>query len=149
MAILRRMPPTFAGGHQLPNGGFTDDLEEMQQWVLRLDGTYVAIQGPPGTGKTYTAAHLIHCLVKAGKRVGITAMSHHAIDNLLEEVVAVFTKAGDLSLLHAVRKVDGSHLGRTPLSPTTSPTTRVDDPRVGGTTWLFSRAEMRAHPSTC
>ncbi|MBK8334533.1 MAG: TM0106 family RecB-like putative nuclease, partial [Acidimicrobiaceae bacterium] len=149
MAILRRMPPTFAGGHQLPNGGFTDDLEEMQQWVLRLDGTYVAIQGPPGTGKTYTGAHLIHCLVKAGKRVGITAMSHHAIDNLLEEVVAVFTKAGDLSLLHAVRKVDGSHPRPHPsVTYTTSndPCRRPEFNVVGGTTWLFSRAEMRATP---
>ena len=150
IAILRRASPTFAGGYQLPHGEFTDDLDEIKEWVLHLDGSYVAIQGPPGTGKTYTGAQLIHRLVKDGnKRVGITAMSHHAIDNLLEEVVKVFTKAGDLDLLHAVRKVDGSHPRTNPaVTYTTSNDTclRPEFNVVGGTTWLFSRADMRADP---
>ena len=68
----------FTAGYQLPSGEFTDDLAEMQQWVLQLNGTCVAVQGPPGTGKTYTGAQLVHRLVKDGRqRVGITAMSHH------------------------------------------------------------------------
>jgi len=149
LAILRCTPPIFADGHQLPSGVFTDDLEQMKQWVLHLNGSYVAIQGPPGTGKTYTGAHLIHCLVKAGKRVGITAMSHYAIDNLLKEVLDVFTKAGDLALLHAVRKVDGSHPRPHPGVTYTTSNDRCLDPEfnvVGGTTWLFSRAEMRVNP---
>lgn len=150
MAILRRATPRFTGGYQLPHGEFTDDLDEMKEWVLHLDATYVAIQGPPGTGKTYTGAHLIHRLVKDGnKRVGITAMSHHAIDNLLEEVIKVFTKAGDVSLLHAVRKVDASHPRSNPaVTYTTSNDTclRPEFNVVGGTTWLFSRADMRAAP---
>jgi hypothetical protein len=33
--------------------------------------------------------------VGQGKRVGITAMSHHAIDNLTQEVVKRFAEAGD------------------------------------------------------
>jgi uncharacterized protein len=31
---------------------------------------------PPGTGKTFTGAHMILALVKAGKRIGISAVSH-------------------------------------------------------------------------
>jgi predicted RecB family nuclease len=45
------------------------------------------IQGPPGAGKTYTAARMICELVRAGKRIGITANSHKVIRNLLDEVV--------------------------------------------------------------
>ena len=46
------------------------------------------IQGPPGTGKTHVGARMIATLVKAGKRVGITANSHTVIRRLLDEVVA-------------------------------------------------------------
>ena len=48
-----------------------------------LDESFVAIQGPPGTGKTYSGSHIIHHLVGRGLRVGVFAMSHGAIDNLM------------------------------------------------------------------
>ena len=54
---------------------------------LRLRGGVLPIQGPPGTGKTYTAARMITALVRAGKRVGITAQSHRTISNLVDEVL--------------------------------------------------------------
>ena len=44
----------------------------------------LAIQGPPGTGKTYTGAQIIGTLVAAGLKVGVTAVSHRVIVNLLE-----------------------------------------------------------------
>jgi AAA domain/RNase_H superfamily len=53
----------------------------------KLTGGILPIQGPPGTGKTFTGARMICELVKAGKRVGITANSHKVIRNLLDEVV--------------------------------------------------------------
>jgi uncharacterized protein len=46
-----------------------------------------AIQGPPGSGKTYTGARMICELVKRGKKIGVTALSHKVIRNLLDEVV--------------------------------------------------------------
>ena len=49
----------------------------------RMSDSYLFIQGPPGTGKTYTASHMIVDLMKAGKRVGISANSHKAIHNVL------------------------------------------------------------------
>lgn len=51
-----------------------------------LDGDYLAIQGPPGAGKSHTAGNLILGLIKKNKKVGITAMSHKVITNLLNKV---------------------------------------------------------------
>ena len=47
----------------------------------------LAIQGPPGAGKTFTGARMICELIRQGKKVGITAMSHKVIRNLLDEVI--------------------------------------------------------------
>jgi uncharacterized protein len=55
--------------------------------ALHLKGGVLPIQGPPGTGKTHVGARMIATLVKAGKRVGITANSHTVIRRLLDEVV--------------------------------------------------------------
>jgi predicted RecB family nuclease len=54
--------------------------------VLELRDAVLAIQGPPGTGKTYAGGVMICDLVAAGKRVGVTALSHAAIGNLLKAV---------------------------------------------------------------
>ncbi len=54
----------------------------------RLDDSYLFVQGPPGSGKTYVGANVILDLLAAGKRVGITAISHKAIDNILHEMEA-------------------------------------------------------------
>jgi len=62
-------------------------IEHALRILLTLEGDYLAIQGPPGAGKSYTASHLILGLVKAGKRIGITAMSHKVILNLLLKTV--------------------------------------------------------------
>ena len=54
-----------------------------------LDDSYLFIQGPPGAGKTYFGARLIVDLLARGRKVGITANSHKAIHNLLDEVERV------------------------------------------------------------
>lgn len=51
-----------------------------------LDGGVLPVQGPPGTGKTYTGATAIAGLVADGKKVGVVAVSHKVIDNLLAAV---------------------------------------------------------------
>ena len=113
LSLLRRDDPRFTPGGGPPGGVFTDDLDAMCGWVRHLDGSCVSIQGPPGTGKTYWGAHLVHGLVGAGRRVGITAMSHHAIDNLLEEILAVFGEKGDLSGLDGGAQGARRHLPQT------------------------------------
>jgi hypothetical protein len=88
LALLRRELPRFVDGEGPADGTFTGDLDEMRRWAPHLDNSYVAVQGPPGTGKTYSGAHLIAELIRSGQRVGVTAFSHSAIDNLLSAVVA-------------------------------------------------------------
>lgn len=61
-------------------------LEKSIDWATKLDFSYLPIQGPPGAGKSYTGSHMIFDLIKKGKRIGITALSHKVIINLLEKV---------------------------------------------------------------
>jgi len=145
MALLNRDLPAFLPGGGPAGGRFSDDLDEMLGWATQLDGSLVAIQGPPGTGKTYRGAHLVKALVRAGLRVGITAMSHGAIDNLLEAVV----REVDPTELRAVKK------GGRPLTgvlagipqPSTNKGVAKDKYNVvAGTTWLFAGDDMHAAP---
>jgi uncharacterized protein len=149
MALLRRNLPAFLPGGGPVGGLFSDDLDEMLAWATQLDRSYDAIQGPPGTGKTFRGAHLVCALVKAGKRVGITAMSHHAIDNLLEAVVQQFEQAGERQDLQAVKRV--SQLPRGGLDGVTYAVTNKAAAKdafnlVAGTTWLFAGNDMLAAP---
>jgi uncharacterized protein len=148
MALLRRDPPRFTAGGEPVGGVFTDDLADMTRWVTHLDNSYAAIQGPPGAGKTYSAAHLIHALILAGRRVGVTATTHHAIDNVLEKVVQLFRDNGDTAKLNAVKKPksgspsvpDGTRAG------SSKDCARRDVNLVAGTTWLFASKEMCDSP---
>ena len=47
------------------------------------------IHGPPGTGKTTTVAELIRQAVARGDKVLACAASNHAVDNLLEKLLAL------------------------------------------------------------
>ncbi len=86
--LLLGEPPRVgqAPGEPLAREGETD-LEAARRLVMALDATTLAIQGPPGSGKTYSGARMICTLLAAGKRVGITGMSHKVIGNLLAEVL--------------------------------------------------------------
>jgi uncharacterized protein len=62
--------------------------------ALSLDGSYLFVQGPPGSGKTYNGARMAIALMKAGRRVGITALSHKAIHKFLAEVQGAADEVG-------------------------------------------------------
>jgi uncharacterized protein len=148
MALLARQRPSFEPGYGPRDGVFTDDLSETLTWVGHLDESYVAIQGPPGTGKTYSGSHIIYELIKQGQRVGITAMSHAAIDNLFHAAYAVFAEKGELHLLRALRRGDKPKDG--PLEGvryTAKPAEAESDAYnlVAGTTWLWARQGMRPY----
>jgi len=149
LALLRRDLPTFAPGHGPAAGRFTDDLVEMMTWVRHLDHSCVAVQGPPGTGKTYRGGHLIRSLVLDGQRVGITAMSHHAIDNLLQAVIALFAERGESHLLHAVKRGQKPKTGVLPgvaYAGGNGAAAAARHNLVAGTTWLFAGQDMAAAP---
>ncbi|WFU34288.1 TM0106 family RecB-like putative nuclease [Bradyrhizobium brasilense] len=84
-----------------------DALKTATRVALALDQSIFPVQGPPGAGKTFTGARMICALVRAGKRVGISANSHKVIRNLLDEVVRA---AGEEGLpIRCVQKVDEKH----------------------------------------
>ncbi len=82
--ILRR-PPRLDGETLAALAGELPK-ETACRVALAMKETVLAIQGPPGAGKTFTGARMICAFVKAGKKVGVTALSHKVIRKLLEEV---------------------------------------------------------------
>ena len=149
MALLARDRPRFVEGGGPIGGVFDDDLDAMLSWVGDLDGSYVAVQGPPGTGKTYSGSHLIHALITSGKRVGITAMSHMAIDNLLRATYDVFVEKGDLDELRALRKVKKPKVGALEGVRYTDNNRYAEGDAynlVAGTPWLWARPGLRPFP---
>ncbi len=80
--LMRRKPKMLDGldgAYLLPN---EDLVHGAIRLASNLNRSYLAIQGPPGTGKTYTGASMIFELAKAGKKIGVTAVSHKVIRNL-------------------------------------------------------------------
>lgn len=141
--LLLRRPPRRQGGVA---GALRREEETAVQAAVRLahelDHGVLPIQGPPGTGKTFTGAQMIVSLVQAGKRVGVTAVSHKVIRNLLEKTLEAATKVG--ATVEAVHKV-GSSEGDCPDGLTET----KDNGKalgslgkgtvVGGTAWLWAR----------
>lgn len=83
LALLRGERPRFAPGTPALSGE-RFDLERLKAQVDGLDRSALVVQGPPGTGKTWTGARLALDLIGKGRRVGVTATSHKAINNFLE-----------------------------------------------------------------
>src|SRR4029077_1563584 len=101
--LLRRVPGLKRGG--LADFAHLPSLEAAKQIALLLDRTVLPIQGPPGSGKTFTGAHMILDLVRNGKKVGVTAVSHKVISNLLK--AACKAAAEENLKLKIVQKCDG------------------------------------------
>ena len=117
------------------------ELEDQRALAVSLDGTYLYVQGPPGSGKTYRGARLITALIRAGKKVGVTAQSHKVIHHLLD---AIAKAAAEERL-----EINGFKWGDTkydgPAFENTSDLADVLDPEtqlVAGTGWLFAREVM-------
>ena len=99
--LLRQLPQMH--GQPLTVAGETI-LAGAMRIAPHLAGGVLPIQGPPGTGKTHVGARMIATLVKAEKRVGITANSHTVIRRLLDEVVVA---GGEIGVqLKCIQKTD-------------------------------------------
>lgn len=85
--LLLRRPPRLARGETFAQRASETAVNTANRIVLTLQDATFAIQGPPGSGKTYTGARMICELVKQGKTIGVTALSHKVIRNLLGSVV--------------------------------------------------------------
>jgi predicted RecB family nuclease len=144
--LLRRPPPGDNGAEgslQQPN---ETTVEAACRIALALDGNVLAIQGPPGTGKTYTGAHVICALVRAGLEVGVTAVSHKVIVNLLEGAAKLARERGQpLRIVHrngdkyegewGIERTDDYEAIRAGLADGSINV-------VGGTAWCWARPDF-------
>jgi uncharacterized protein len=114
--------------------------------VNHLDATVLPIQGPPGTGKTYTGARMICELVRAGKKVGVTATGHTVIQNLLRAVLKQAAKEG--LTVHCATKVYKKSEDAGEIREFTDYDKPLDSIRsgsihvLGGSSWLWAREDV-------
>ena len=143
--LLQRVPRLANGTDTLvlPDESTVDAAKRI---ATLLDYSVLPIQGPPGSGKTFTGARMICELVRQGKKVGITAISHKVIQNLLVEVIKAASEAG-LEGLNCIQKVNEKPDAAPPgITLTTDNTEALAALRggvqvAGGTAWLWSREE--------
>jgi uncharacterized protein len=135
--LLLRLPPRV-GDQPLLVSGESPSAAAVRIAPVITSGV-LPIQGPPGAGKTFTAAQMISALVKANKKVGITANSHKVIRNLLDKVV----ETGGVSCIQKVSE-------RTPDVPgirfetgneKTLAAIGTSCQAAAGTSWLWSRED--------
>ncbi len=124
-----------------------DALAAARRWVQALDHSILPIQGPPGAGKTYTGARMIVRLVQAGNKVGVTALSHKVIRNLLDAVVEAAEK--ERTEIRCIQKVrDPSDAPHPSIAETTDNGEVLDALGSGaaqvaaGTGWLWAREDF-------
>jgi predicted RecB family nuclease len=142
-AVLTRDLPRIQG-RRIGNSLQTSDLDTQKALVTLLDESYLFIQGPPGSGKTWTGARLIMSLIADGRRVGVAALSHKAINNLLKEVEKV---AVEMNVTFAGLKKCGDEDdrfdGRFVENTMDNEDCEISDAHlIAGTSWLFSREAM-------
>jgi predicted RecB family nuclease len=145
-SMLRRALARFKSGGGPEGGTFIGDVGDICRWSIELDGSFVPIQGPPGTGKTFMGAHIIRTLVKAGQRVGVTAMSHAAIDNLMTATVERFEEEGDIDELRAARRAKSGPVKKVTYVDQNGACAEGEFNVIAGTPWLFASSAMRENP---
>jgi len=141
-AVLRRERPRT----QIVPGSFA--VADCVAAARGLDDSYLVVQGPPGTGKTFRAARMIVALIGDGRRVGVSAVSHKAIHNLLRAVEEVadahrvevrgFHKSSDRDPASEYESTHG-------LIDSGDSNAKAENPElnlVSGTSWLFARATL-------
>ena len=139
--LLMKRDPLLKEG--VVNVADEDVVKAAIRIASNLDRSFLAIQGPPGSGKTYTGAKMIIDLVKKGKRIGITAISHKVIRNLIDKTI-------ELSREENVR-IEFIHKVKEKSEKVPDEITETDDSKkvldgldqgkvAGGTAWLWAES---------
>jgi uncharacterized protein len=144
--LLLGVPPRLVAGDLRPQAG-----ESVVQTACRapvgLDNSVLPIQGPPGAGKTYTGARMICALLKEGKKVGITAVSHKVIRRLLDEVAdAARDMHVDARCGHRKDNVNSASTPVREIGANSEALQALQSRAVnvlGGTSWLWCRQDFR------
>lgn len=144
--LLLRHPPRLADGSSTLMGDGESTVDAAKRIVCILNESVLAIQGPPGAGKTFTGARMMCELIRKGKRVGITAVSHKVIRNILTEVISAARECG-IANLRCVQKVsekpEEDAPGITFATDNAEPlhALRSGTQVVAGTAWLWARED--------
>lgn len=146
--LLLRCPPGNAGGGPLRRPGESAG-DALVRLCRAMNGGVLPVQGPPGSGKSTEGARAIVALAAAGKRIGVTAVSHKVIDNLLSKVREAERESGNTHPLRLVHKPKTGE--REPAPPDIEYVT--DSKRalkcigpntvVGGTAWFWADTQAR------
>ena len=146
--LLLKRPPRLRGESiESVIHASSTPLDAGRKLFLDLENGLLPIQGPPGSGKTYAGGRMICDAVKAGLTVGITAISHKVIRNLLDEAVSAASELG--IAIRCVQKVreEPSDDGPAAIVETVSNPEVFEMLRDGraqvaaGTAWVWSREE--------
>ena len=143
--LLLGLGPRLAGH---PGGSLEAEGEggvrAARRLALTLDHGTLAIQGPPGSGKTFTGARMICDLVRAGKKVGVCAVSHKVVRNLLQGVVdAAQAEHIPVPCLQKTDEDQGPGIEVTNDNAAVLLALSGGRARVaGGTAWLWARPEF-------
>jgi uncharacterized protein len=124
------------------------EVSDAIRLAFELDHGVLPIQGPPGTGKTFTGSHMILELVKAGKKVGVTAVGHETIRNVLRAVCEHAAAQGlaDFQCLHKGKPKDENPeaLHAIDDNARVAQLFATDAYRLlGGTSWLWANERFR------
>ncbi len=137
--LLSSRTPRFKSLSLPRDGSFIEVATEL---AGDLEDSYLAIQGPPGTGKTYIGSHVIHALASKGKRVGVCAVSHAVIINLLSGVQKINEEGESVVRLAQQTSYDLPPNIDTLKNKDKSLEAINDGCVVGGTAWLWSDETM-------
>ncbi len=146
--LLSRSPRGCIATDGALGGAGEDVVSAARRLVVQLDRGVLPLQGPPGAGKTYTGARMIAELVRRGKKVGVTAMSHKVISKLLDEAVKAAREEGlDLCCLQKggdERVSDpGGSIRKTEENAEIVAALASGTPKVvAGTAWLWAREDL-------
>lgn len=112
------------------------------QLAFDLEDSVLPIQGPPGAGKTFIGSHMIAALAKADNRVGVTAISHKVITNLLQEVLK--RNDGTVRVAQKISSAPEDHPAAISLvsSNEDALTALQEGCVVGGTAWLWANQAL-------
>ena len=121
-----------------------DSLERTYDMVAKLNHSYLPIQGPPGSGKSFTASHLILRLAQQGKKIGITALSHKVITNLLSQVHKRSTESKfEILMIQKTERNSQNPAPWTVCNDNTTITSALNNLNViAGTTFMWSKPDF-------
>jgi len=143
--LMRRPPRVGQSGHTALAETDENIQDAAHRLVTTLDQSYLAIQGPPGSGKSTVGAQMIVDLVAAGKRIGVTAISHKVIGELLEKAATTAGRQGIPITVGQRAGGEPTYADATVLPTPTAARKAIADGTVnvvGATAWLWAREDM-------